>query len=69
MLTLEAQTHQYHDARAADTSERVNPLAAVAGLGQDLHVGPPVDQERESGANDGERVDEDDTELPTDCRE
>jgi hypothetical protein len=68
MLALEPQTHEHHDPRAADPSERIHPVEAVAGFGQDLHVGPPVDQERESRANDGERVDEDDTQLPTECR-
>ena len=68
MLALEPQTHQHYNARTADASERVNPLATVAGLGQDLHVGTPVDQQRESCTNDGKRVDEDDTQLPTECR-
>src|SRR5205814_3780916 len=30
----------------------------------DLHIGPYVDQQRKTGTHDGERVDEDDAQLP-----
>jgi len=68
MLALEPQTHQNHDARPADASERIHPFPAVPGFREDLHVGTPIDQQGEPRANDGQRVDEDHTELPADSR-
>ena len=62
LLAAEAESDQDHDARAPDPADDLDRLGGGAGLGQHLHVGTVVDQQREAGAHDRQRIDEHDAE-------
>jgi len=61
VLAAKAKAHEHDDLAAARPRERFQGLLRGAGLGQDLQVGPVLDQHRHARPDDRERVDQDHT--------